>query len=84
MVVVGLSCAAALMVVYGTGARLPRFSSARLAIVLAGLSVLTVPVPLLTYSAKGGGRSLALIIAALYVIAVVMIGLATPNDEETS
>ena len=80
IVAVGLSGAATLMVVYGTGARLPRFTPTRLAIVLAGISILTVPAPLLTYYAKGAGRSFALLVSALYVIAVVVIGLATPDD----
>ena len=84
IVVVGLTGAATLMIVYGTGVRLPRFTPTRLAIVLAGVSILTVPLPLLTYYAKVADRSFALLIAALYVIAVVVIGLATPDDEVTS
>jgi hypothetical protein len=84
IVLVSLSCAVALTVVYGTRARLPRFTTRRLAIALAGISIITVPVPLLIHYARGAGWNIALIIAALYVIAVVVIGLATPDDEVTS
>lgn len=82
IVAVGLGGAATLTVVYGTGPRLPRFTTRRLVIALAGFSILTVPLPLLIYYARGTGRNLGLIVVALFVISVVVLGLVTPDDDD--
>lgn len=82
IVVVGLTGAVVLAVVYGTGARLPRFTGLRLGFVFLGLTLVTVGVPLIIFSSPGFSRAVIGIIAALYVVAVLLLGFGTPNDDE--
>lgn len=80
IVLVGVSGAVMLTVVYATGARTPRFTTARLILVFAGLLLVTVPAPLIIYFDLERGRSLVAVVAALYVLAVLALGLGTPDD----
>ncbi len=80
IVVIGLAGAVVLTVVYGTGARLPRFTRLRLGFVFVGLTLVTVGVPLIIFSNPEFSRARIGIIAALYVVAVLLLGFGTPND----
>lgn len=80
IVLVGVSGAIVLTVVYATGARAPRFTAVRLALVFAGLLLLTVPLPLIIYFDLERGRALVAIVAALFILAVIALGLGTPDD----
>lgn len=79
---IGLTGAVVLTVVYATGVRLPRFTGWRLALVFGGISLVTVPVPLLIYYAPAGGWAVVAIAVALYVIAVLVLGFGTPNSPD--
>jgi hypothetical protein len=59
IVLVGVSGAVVLTGVYATDARTPRFTSARLMLVFAGLLLVTVPAPLIVYFDLERGQSLA-------------------------
>jgi len=68
-----------LTAVYATGARAPGFTALRLALVFGGLCLLTIPVPLILFYRLERGRSLLLAVGALYVLAVIPLGLVRPT-----
>lgn len=83
IVLVGLCGAATLTVVYATGAKAPRFTARRLILILLGLSLVTVPVPLILFWDLERGRPLVAIVGALYILAVLALGFGTPDDDGT-
>ena len=82
IVVVGVSGAVVLTVVYATGERAPRFTGVRLAVVFVGLCLLTVPPPLMIYYDLERGRALVASVLALFVLAVIALALGTPDDPD--
>lgn len=79
---IGLSGSVVLTVVYATGSRLPRFTGWRLALVFGGISLVTVPVPLLIYYSPKNTWAVVVIAGALYVIGVLVLGFGTPDDDD--
>ena len=82
IVLVGISGAVVLTVVYATGARAARFTAWRLLVVFAGLCLVTIPVPLLIYYRLERGRALTVAIGALFVLAVIALALGAPDDPD--
>ncbi len=82
IILVGVSGAVVLTVVYATGERAPRFTVIRLAVVFIGLVLVTVPVPLLIYYGLQPGRQLLAVVGALYILGVIAIAVGAPDDPD--
>ncbi len=82
IVLVGLCASFILTVVYGTGTKLSRFKAWRLGLVFLGISLVTVPLPLVVYYFPRQGRAIAATALALFVFSVLVIVIGTPDDED--